>query len=256
MAQPSWLAGLRGEHSVSETAVLAAHRLADDLIRHLQPLLDTHPMIHVALSGGSSAELLGAALAGRHVLTTTQWSRIHVWLVDERGVPENDPRRNDLLIRKTLFANVPLPPANLHPMPVSQHDGAHAYEHELDVALATRPTPEERSLDAVVLGMGPDGHTASLFPNSPALAEDVRLVVVNDGESVTPPRPRMTLTYPALCRARFIGLLVTGSAKYEALHQAAQNPTSYRTWPVVGVVPAEGSRLCWYLDHSVLSPSR
>jgi 6-phosphogluconolactonase len=245
------LAGLRGEQSVNRTAIEASHRLASDLALHLQSRLAIVPLVHLALSGGSSAQLLFGALAER--MSSSAWARIHIWLVDERCVPDHDPRLNFSLIRDTLISKVPLPQTNLHPMPVLQVDGALSYEREITAALAARQKDDQR-LDAVVLGMGPDGHTASLFPHTPALEEHDRLIVLNDGDSVAQPRPRMTMTYSLLGHSRLIALLVTGQSKQKALFRVAVNPTEYRSLPVAGVLPAEGSLMRWYLDEAVLRP--
>jgi 6-phosphogluconolactonase/glucosamine-6-phosphate isomerase/deaminase len=98
--------------------------------------------------------------------------------------------------------------------------------------------------------MGPDGHIASLFPNSPALDEQVSSVVVNDGDTVTPPRPRMTMTYPVLNRARLIALLVTGAGKRPALTTLASGTANFRSLPVAGVTPRPDSEMIWYLDRA------
>ncbi|HEX7501410.1 MAG TPA: 6-phosphogluconolactonase [Polyangia bacterium] len=240
--------GLPGEHIVSVSADAAARLLAARLADHLRQRLAVVSSAHLALSGGSSATLLGAALAELVPLSDSEWSRIHLWMVDERCVGPDDPRLNANLIREAVIARIPLPTANLHPMPVLQPDGADRYEADLRAALAGRPSSDRR-LDAVVLGMGPDGHTASLFPGSAALDERERLVTWNDGDRVTPPRPRMTMTYPLLSGAHLIALLVTGVSKQRALRQATQRPLDFRTLPVVGVVPAPDSRLLWFLDR-------
>jgi 6-phosphogluconolactonase len=209
--------------------------------------------VHIALSGGSSATLLGAALAGAAALSASEWSRIHVWMVDERCVAKDDPRLNFNLVRGALLANVPLPPDHLHPLPVLDVNGAYRYEVELRAALAERRDLADRRLDAVVLGMGADGHTASLFPGSPALAERERIIVLNDGDRVTSPRPRMTMTYPLLNRAHLIALLVTGESKKAALERAAAAPSDIAGCPVVGILPGIGSRLLWFLDWDAAS---
>jgi 6-phosphogluconolactonase len=243
------LRGLRGEKIVGPTAEAAGQLLADRLASHLRQRLAVVATAHLALSGGSSTKLLASALTAESALAALDWSRIHVWMVDERCVPPNDPRLNANLVRDTFVARVPLPAANVHAMPVDKADGASRYEAELCAALVGRPDANDRRLDAVVLGIGPDGHTASLFPRSPALEEQLRLIVLNDGDSVTPPRPRMTMTYPLLNRARLIALLATGASKRSALERAAASPLDFRALPVTGIVPAPGSSLLWCLDQ-------
>jgi 6-phosphogluconolactonase len=242
------IAGLHGEQVVCATARDCAARLAEALAAHLRERLAHVARVHLALSGGSSGRLLSEALAGDEVLAASEWARVHLWMVDERCVPSGDARLNVGLIRASLGSPMPLPEENLHPMPVLQADGARLYEDELREALAERPDAREQRLDAVVLGMGEDGHTASLFPGTSALEERERFVVLNDGERVTPPRPRMTMTLPLLNRALFIALLVTGESKRSTLQRLAATADS-PALPVAQLIPAEGSRLVWYLDE-------
>lgn len=244
--------GLRGRQVVTATSEAAARALADRLVRHLQERLQVAPAAHLALSGGSSGALFCSALAARRELSMPEWLRIHVWMVDERCVPDDDARLNFALIRDRLAPRVPVPSSNLHPMPVLAAGGAPIYAQRLDAALA--PEPHAGRLDAVVLGMGPDGHTASLFPHSAALDETLQRVVLNDGDTVAPPRPRMTMTYPTLNGARFIALLVTGASKRPALTALAGATVDFHSLPVAGVIPNDDSDMVWYLDQDAVPP--
>jgi 6-phosphogluconolactonase len=246
------LAGLRGELVACPTAEECAGSLAKALAAHLEQRMASAARVHLALSGGSSGKLLCAALARTTALGAAEWARIHLWMVDERGVPMDDPRSNFGMLCDALVPHVPLPAGNLHPMPVLQPDGAERYQAELREALAERREESEHCLDAVVLGMGADGHTASLFPGTRALDEAERAIVFNDGVKVAPPRPRMTMTYPLLNRARFIAILVTGAGKQETLHKLAEHPDDFRALPVAGVIPAASSRLVWFLDMAAM----
>jgi 6-phosphogluconolactonase len=239
--------GLRGLQVVKTTAEQAAVALADRLVRHLTQRLKSAPSVHLALSGGSSGTLFCDVLADRRELSLSEWLRIHIWMVDERCVPDDDPRLNFSLIRDRLAPRVPVPSANLHPMPVLDAEGAATYARKLASALAAPAF--EGCLDAVVLGMGPDGHTASLFPRSPALGEKASRVALNDGDTVTPPRPRMTLTYPALNSARLIAVLVTGASKRPALARLASGERDLRSLPIAGIVPSTQSELAWFMDQ-------
>lgn len=246
--RPAALAGLRGDLVVHETVEACSHALAADLAAHLRDILERQAKAHLALSGGSSGQLLCRELSTPAIAHAIAWSRVHLWMVDERCVPEDDPRLNFALFRDQLAPRIPIPHENLHPMPVLVENGAQRYEQSLRDALAEDPSGLA-SLDAVVLGMGGDGHTASLFPGSPALHERDRLVVLNDGDRVTLPRPRMTLTYPALNRAKLVALMVTGAAKAPTLRQVAIQPDAREALPVTGIVPEPGTRLVWYLDR-------
>jgi 6-phosphogluconolactonase len=243
------LRGLRGRLLVEALPEALAQRLADDLILFLHQRLAHASTVHLALSGGGSPQGLYQRLAADARYAASDWARTHLWLVDERCVPDDDPRLNFAMIRSALVDQVPIPAAQVHPMPVGAPDGDHRYEDDLRGALGNG------ALDAVVLGMGPDGHTASLFPHSPALDEREAWVCFNDGEHVLAPRPRMTLTYPILCAARFLAVLVTGASKHAALLAAAHDPDDLHRHPIVGIRPAADSTLVWYLDRAAAGGS-
>jgi len=238
------LRGLRGQLVLEASPEAAAQRLADDLVRVLQQRISEAGSVHLALSGGASPQRLYQLLAADARYAARDWGHTHLWLVDERCVPDDDPRLNFAMIRSALVDKVPIPAAQVHPMPVDLPDGDRRY------AKALRQTLADGRLDAVVLGMGPDGHTASLFPHSPALDEHESWVRFNDGEHVTTPRPRLTLTYPLLCAARFLAVLVTGASKHAALLAAARAPDDLHAHPIVGIRPTEDSRLVWYMDRA------
>lgn len=162
----------------------------------------------VAVSGGTTPWLAFRALAAEDV----PWDRVHLFQVDERVALPGDRERNYFHLKEALIDRIPIPPANVHPMPVEEEDldaGGRRYEADLRGVAGTPPV-----LDLVQLGLGEDGHTASLFPGDPALqvlGADVAVSGLYKG------RVRMTLTLPAIDRARTILWLVTGSGKSEAL---------------------------------------
>jgi len=162
----------------------------------------------LGLSGGHSGTALVEALAAEAI----PWAQVHVLQVDERLAPDGNPARNLTAIEEILYAHTPIEPAQVHAMAVNAPDpdaAAARYAEELAALTGTPP-----ALDLVHLGLGADGHTASLVPGDAALAvrdRDVVLTAPYQG------RRRMTLTYPALNRAHDILWLVTGEAKAEAL---------------------------------------
>ena len=164
----------------------------------------------LAVSGGTTPWRAFRALADEDV----PWDRVHLFQVDERVVPFGDPERNYSHLREALIDRVAIPPANVHPMPVEEEDldeGGRLYETILRRIAGTPPV-----LDLVQLGLGEDGHTASLFPG------DLALQSVDSEVAVTGPykgRRRMTLTLNAINRARRILWLVTGAGKAEALER-------------------------------------
>jgi 6-phosphogluconolactonase len=158
----------------------------------------------IAVSGGHTPWVMLRELANQDV----PWNAVHVFQVDERIAPDGDPDRNLTHLRASLLENAPLPPHNLHPMPVEMPDlsaAAKLYAETLESMAGSPPV-----LDMAHLGLGPDGHTASLVPGDPVLDvddADVGLTGVYMG------RRRMTLTYPVLNRSRRILWLVTGADK-------------------------------------------
>jgi 6-phosphogluconolactonase len=158
----------------------------------------------MAVSGGHTPWAMLRALAGEDV----PWKTVHVMQVDERVAPAGDPDRNLTHLRESLLSHAPLPPAQIHAMPVEAADldaAAAAYARTLEQAAGAPPV-----LDLAHLGMGPDGHTASLVPGDPVLSVTDRDVAVT---GVYMGRRRMTLTFPVLDRARRVLWLVTGSDK-------------------------------------------
>ncbi len=158
----------------------------------------------LAFSGGHTPWQMLAALAGEDV----PWARVDVLQVDERVAPAGDPDRNATHLREALLARVPLPPEHLHLMPVEAPDLAAAAAQYAQTLAALAGSPP--TLDLIHLGLGPDGHTASLVPGDPALAvADASTAITGEYQG----RRRMTLTYPVLNQARRILWLVTGADK-------------------------------------------
>ncbi len=164
----------------------------------------------MAVSGGRTPWIMLRALANEPL----PWDKVHIFQVDERIAPSGDPDRNLTHLRESLLEHAPLPEQNLHPMPVEDADpesGAAQYSKTLQEIAGNAAV-----LDLVHLGMGPDGHTASLVPGDPVLSvtdRDVATTGIYQG------RRRMTLTYPVLNRARKILWLITGADKTEALRK-------------------------------------
>lgn len=201
----------------------------------------------LALSGGSTPRALYALLADRHgpFAARIPWERTQVFFGDERHVPPDHPDSNFRMVREALLAHVPVPAENVHRIrgELPDADGAAAaYERELRAALGEPP-----ALDLVLLGLGEDGHTASLFPGSPALRERERWVVAPWVARLG--TRRITLTLPALETARQVLFLVTGAAKSAALRRALREPAGAEPVPASRVRP-RGGRLLWLADRA------
>ena len=172
--------------------------------------------IAICLSGGSSPKRLYALLASEPCRSKIPWDRVHWFIGDERFVPSGDPLHNMSMARQ-IFLDQCAPRANIHPIPTdgaSPDDDARRYERELKSFYgAERLDPAKPLFDFVLLGVGPDGHTASLFPLSPALEERVRWAVGVANAPVAPHVPRITLTFPALSSCRELLFEVAGPDK-------------------------------------------
>ncbi|XP_007534218.1 GDH/6PGL endoplasmic bifunctional protein [Erinaceus europaeus] len=201
---------------------------------------------HLALSGGSSPIALFQQLATGHY--SFPWAQTHLWLVDERCVPLWDPESNFQSLQTHLLQYVRVPYYNIHPMPVHLHQrlcveedqGAQSYANEILALVANS------SFDLVLLGMGTDGHTASLFPQSPTGLDGEQLVVLT--KSPSQPYQRMSLSLPLINRARKVAVLVMGRMKREITLLVSRVGHEPQKWPISGVLPTSG-QLVWYIDY-------
>lgn len=232
---------------------------------------------HLALSGGSTPEPFYQRLIIDPRYRAVPWKETHIWIVDERRVPEDHEKSNWRMIRRVLTDHLPVKSRQLHPMPVLLADPATAYIEEmtrvfesLEAARSGASNPKSEianpksafaspqsipRLDFVLLGMGDDTHTASLFPGSPGLKETTRWIFNNDGPNVTPP-PRVTMTYPLLNAARELGVLCVGAKKLATLQkvdkQLREKGPDVQNMPITGIQPTPGGdgRFTWWLDNA------
>jgi 6-phosphogluconolactonase len=223
--------------------------LGQALLQAANEAIEARGQFHLALSGGGSPEPFYKQLATDPQFRAMPWQQTHLWLVDERRVPESDERSNMAMIRQALADHVPTPSRQVHPMPVMEQDPATLYEQALGQHVgAVDDAPPK--LDFILLGMGGDCHTASLFPHSPANQITDRWVAVNEGEAVTPP-DRVTMTFPLINAGRQVAVLVLGDSKFEPLRRIEQQMDEVgrdaTTLPITGINPTAGS-LHWYLD--------
>jgi 6-phosphogluconolactonase len=194
----------------------------------------------VALSGGSTPRPLYELLSAPPYREAFPWARTHWFWGDERFVPHDDPESNYRMVREAMLARAPVPAANVHPVPtegLTPQEAALSYEKELH-SFYGGPTlsPDRPLFDITFLGLGPDGHIASLFPHTAILGERTRWVGAVIGAR---PEPRITLTYPALESSREIAFLVTGEAKrptLEGLLEGNLDLPAARLHPVHGSV--------------------
>lgn len=219
--------------------------LAADLIVHSENCVREFGDFHLALSGGSTPVPLYERLMYDPDCRRVPWRRTHLWIVDERCVPFDDERSNFRMIRETIVDHADIPPEQVHPVFATADDADSDYERRIKEQMLWREKGQDR-LDFVLLGMGADGHTASLFPGSAALDETIRLVKKVHYDAVDPP-DRITMTYNLINAARFVAVLVTGAKKAAMLDRVATGRDSSRELPIKGVAPTAGE-LKWYLD--------
>lgn len=198
----------------------------------------------LVLSGGSTPRRLYERLAAPPWRDRLPWPRLHLFWGDERFVPPEHPDSNFGMARQALLSRVPLPPGNLHPMPTdgTPEQAAAAYEAELKAFYGAASLDPARPLfDATLLGLGPDGHTASLFPGNAALDEQRAWCVAVIGAR---PEPRLTLTLPVLNSSRAVAFLVEGAGKRDILRRIRRG----EDLPAQRVRPA--GELWWLIDKA------
>jgi 6-phosphogluconolactonase len=225
----------------------SAEKLAHDVAEWLCALAQASDRVFaVSLSGGSTPRRLYECLAAPDIASRFPWKRTHWFWGDERFVPHDHPDSNYRMAREAFFSRVAVPADNIHAVPtegLSPGQAAIAYEATLKRFYGADTLASDRPLfDVTLLGIGNDGHTASLFPGQPALQETRRWVVAVIGAKA---EARITLTYPALDSSRDVAFVVTGQEKRDVVARAQAGD---RTIPA-GVVRPVG-RLHWFTDRA------
>jgi len=219
----------------------------DELLRIMQDAVRERGRFAIALAGGHTPARLYALWAdAENHSAPTPWDRVHLFWSDERYVGHDDPRSNYGMARKILIARVPIPQANVHPMPTvaaQPTEAAEEYEADLRKFFGTAPP----AFDLQLLGLGTEGHTASLFPGSPALDEKRRWVAAV--ETPAEPPQRLTLTPAVLNQGRNTFFLVAGREKREIVEALRDEPESKPSpYPAARIQPA--GRVLWFLDEA------
>jgi 6-phosphogluconolactonase len=202
-----------------------AVRAAEHVERALRRAVEERGAFHLALSGGTTP----GATYERLAATVGDWSGVELWFADERCVPPEDEQSNYRLVAQTLLGPAGFPPERVHRMAgeLGPGEGARAYAVELEDGVPPGEDGGLPVLDLVLLGIGPDGHVASLFPGSPALEAPEELVCIGIRESPKPPPERITLTLSVLRAARACLVLATGAGKADAVSAMLAAPTPH-----------------------------
>ncbi len=204
----------------------------------------------VCLSGGSTPKALYGLLASDAYRGRVAWDRIHWWWGDERFVPPTDARSNEAMVRAAMLDHVPVPAALVHPMPTgvlgddALEPAAAAYGRALRAFAATRAAAGRPLFDLVLLGLGDDGHTASMFPGKPAVLETHHWAMPVPDAGLAPFVPRLTLTLPALADSAGVLFLAVGAGKRPLLGRVAAG----EALPAGQVRSAGG--VTWYVDRA------
>ncbi len=231
----------------------ASRALAERLVETVTDVLASKDSFTLALSGGKTPRSLYALLAGEYS-TEISWKRVHLFWGDERCVSQESKDSNFAMAYEALISKVPLPSQNVHRIPaeISPPEKAARY-YERMIREFFEPVEEESFLfDAMILGIGEDGHTASLFPGSSALAEKSHWVLAVNAPPSFSPQKRITLTLPLINRSRSIFFLVSGIKKREVVREILKKPeTAKKLYPAAMIRPL-GS-VDWYIDRQVLN---
>jgi 6-phosphogluconolactonase len=246
------------------TPTVLVHRDPDELaaavaarfITRLTDVQAAQGSASVVLTGGTIAARTYSAVRDSPARGSVDWRSLDVWWGDERFLPSGDPERNETQARAALLDSVPLDPARVHPMPaLDGPDGndpeaaAQRYANELAAATRLEDHGSAPMFDLLMLGVGPDGHIASLFPDRPAVYETERTVVAVRG-APKPPPTRLTLTAPTISGAKDIWLIVSGEDKARAVALALSGAGATQ-------IPAAGAsgrmRTLWLLDRAAAS---
>ncbi|HCB07072.1 MAG TPA: 6-phosphogluconolactonase [Nocardioides sp.] len=233
---------------VHESAEGLATAIAGELLTRLSDAQAASHQPHIGLTGGTIADAVHRELARLSATSELDWSDVVVWWGDERFVAPDSPDRNALQARTAFLAAVGVDPAKVHEMPSTADAedvaaGAVAYADTLR-------THGSGEFEVLMLGVGPDGHIASLFPGFPQLDVDDEIAVPVTG-SPKPPPERISLTFPALNRSRSVWFLVSGSEKAQAVARALADGTDLHDCPAAGVTGSEET--IWFLDRDAAS---
>lgn len=217
-------------------------RTLELVVEKLQTAIATRNIATIALSGGSTPKPLYEKLAQQNL----PWDKLHIFWGDERYVPADHPDSNQRMARLAWLDKVPIPPTNIHPMPTDDADPAIAaqkHEAELQTFFNTKAA-EFPAFDVILLGIGDDAHTASLFPHTPALQVCDRLITVGNKDG----NPRITFTVPLINTAQTVIFMVAGANKYNALTQIFADQADENTYPARLIQPQ--GELWWLLERS------
>ena len=216
------------------------------LVAHIAETLQKQSRYTLALSGGSTPKMMNELLSSDEYKHKVDWSKLHIFFGDDRFVPLSDERNNAKMAFDTLLNNVPVPAAQIHVMPtenISPENAAIAYEN----ALRTYFSEESPTFDCIILGMGDDGHTLSLFPGKTEVIHETEKWCTSlwlEEQNMY----RITLTHPVANRSALVIFLAAGSKKAHALHEVLEGEYNPDLYPSQIIQPQ--GELHWFIDEA------
>jgi 6-phosphogluconolactonase len=235
----------QGELVVLPDAAALAEAAAQRFVALASAAIVEHGRFRVALSGGSTPRAMHEQLAQQHH-SEVDWERVEIFWGDERYVPPDDPESSYRMARETLLARVPIPAANIYPISTvgsTPEAAAQAYAETLTAVFGAEPP----RFDLIFLGIGSDGHTASLFPGHLEVVAPSNVLVTAVYGAPKPPPTRLTFTYQVLNAAANVIFVVAGADKAAALREVLHGPQDMARLPAQGVRPTAGA-LTWLVD--------
>lgn len=236
---------LPGALVVREDSDAILDAAAAELLVHAKNCVRAFGDFHLALSGAARNEPLFRRLMLDPNYRDLPWSRVHLWMVEEAVVPVDDPRRRFSVLQDWIIQQADIPEEQVHPIRAEAAEPDALYQADLRECLGWREKGHDR-LDYALLGVEDSGFTAGIYPDSPAMLEDDRLVHITSPEG----RTFVSLTLPMLNAARFVAVLLSGA---EAAPIVASLDASAGRAPLLSVRP-KGGELRWYLDQAALGP--
>ena len=222
--------------------------MADYFVTTAKNSISSRKEFNVALSGGSSPKRLYEMLASPDFKHQVEWDKVNFFFGDERYVPANDPENNALMVKKALFDPLYISPSNIFTIntSISPEEAAKKYT----LTIANHFKDQKIRFDLILLGLGDNSHTASLFPYTSVLSDKSTSVKATflEAQNVY----RITMTAPLINQARHIAFFVYGEAKAEAVHHVLENERNEKKYPAQLIRPDEGE-LRWYLDEAAAS---
>ena len=240
-----------GEIIICKDLAEISQKAADLFVQISKQAIQNSGRFAVALSGGNTPRALYSLLATNAYRSKIDWSKVHIFWGDERCVPPDDEQSNYRMARETLLLHVPIPEQNIHRVLAEMPDhNVAAEDYQRQLASFFQSESGLPRFDLILLGMGPDGHTASLFPGTAALQDTTHLVVANYVEKFG--TFRITFTYPVINNAANVVFLVSGPDKAQVLKEVLEGKKQPELYPSQNVNPTNGN-LLFLVDRDAAS---